>query len=63
VLQISDGTTAATLTVAAATNDSGPLAIRYAAGATVSLSVVTAAACSGHTPPAVANVVVQYQAK
>jgi hypothetical protein len=62
VLRISDGTTAATLTVAAAANDSGPLAIEYAANAPVSLSVATGAACSGILP-AVANVVVQYKVK
>jgi hypothetical protein len=46
--------------VAAAANDSGPIAQNYAAAAVLTVSVQTAAAgCS--TSPADANVVVQYR--
>jgi DNA-binding beta-propeller fold protein YncE len=63
MLQLSDGTPAGTtsLPVAAARNDSGVLAIPYAAGTPVQLTVLPPAGCS--TAPASINVVVQYQGR
>jgi hypothetical protein len=60
VVRLTDGTTPVNLTVAAAPNDSGSIAQNYAAGATLTIAVQTAAAgCT--TSPADANVVVQYR--
>jgi len=60
VVRLTDGTTPVNVTVAAAGNDSGALAQNYAAGATITVSVQTAAAgCT--TAPADANVTVQYR--
>jgi hypothetical protein len=60
VVRVSDGTTPINLTIAATGNDSGVLAQNYAAGATITISVQTAAAgCT--TVPADANVTVQYR--
>ena len=63
VLQLSDGSPAGTasLAVAAARNDSGVLAIPYAAGTPVQLTVLPPTGCS--TPPASINIVVQYQGR
>lgn len=63
VLQLTDGTPAGTtsLAVAAARNDSGVLALGYAAGTLVQLTVAPPTGCS--TPPASINVVVQYQGR
>ena len=63
VVRVSDGTTAGTrtVTIAAATNDSGALSINYAAGVPVTVSVSVTAACT--IPPASATVVVQYRAQ
>jgi hypothetical protein len=60
VIRVTDGTTPINLTLAAAANDSGAISQNYAAGATLTISVQTAAAgCT--TSPADANVVVQYR--
>jgi hypothetical protein len=60
VVRFTDGTNPVNVTIAAAANDSGTIAQNYAAGATLTLSVQTAAAgCS--TSPADANVTVQYR--
>jgi hypothetical protein len=60
VIRLSDGTTAVNLTIAAAANDSGAITQNYAAGATLTLSVQTAAAgCT--TSPADTNAVIQYK--
>jgi len=57
---LTDGTSPVNVTIAAAANDSGSIAQNYAAGATITVSVQTAAAgCT--TSPADANVVVQYR--
>ena len=62
VLSVSDGTTAQTLTITGAANDTGPIAVNYSTGATLTLKVSTAASgCS--RPPAVVNAVVQYKAQ
>jgi len=59
-IRLTDGTTAVNLTVSGAANDSGALTQNYAAGATLTLSVQTAAAgCT--TSPADTNAVVQYK--
>jgi hypothetical protein len=65
VLQVSDGTPAGTktLTVTAAANDSGPIAVNYSASAPIRVSVSTPATCDGGQQPAVANMVVQYKAR
>jgi hypothetical protein len=65
VLQISDGgtpPTTATLAIATAANDSGPIAVNYAAGVPITLSVSTPAACGilDIGAPALGNVIVQY---
>ncbi|MBS1842469.1 MAG: hypothetical protein JST77_16685 [Acidobacteria bacterium] len=60
VVRLTDGTTPVNVTVSAAANDSGAIAQNYAAGASITLSVQTAATgCT--TSPADANVVVQYR--
>jgi len=60
IVRLTDGTSPVNVTVAAAANDSGPIAQNYAAAAVLTVSVQTAAAgCS--TSPADANVVVQYR--
>jgi len=60
VVRLSDGTTSVNLTIAAAANDSGAISQNYAAGATLTLGVQTAAAgCT--TSPADANAVIQYR--
>jgi hypothetical protein len=59
VVKISDGTVAgtATLTLSSADNDSGPIAINYAAGTPITVSV------SKSPPVCSANVVAQYKAR
>jgi hypothetical protein len=60
VVRLTDGTTPVSLTIAAAANDSGSISQNYAAGASITVSVQTAAAgCT--TAPADANVTVQYR--
>jgi len=60
IVRLTDGTTPANLTIAAAANDSGAIAQNYAAGASLTIAVQTAAAgCT--TSPADANVTVQYR--
>jgi len=60
IVRLTDGTTPVNLTIAAAANDSGAIAQNYAAGASLTIAVQTAAAgCV--TSPADANVVVQYR--
>jgi hypothetical protein len=60
VARISDGTTPVSLTISGVANDSGAISQNYAAGASIVISVQTAAAgCT--TSPADANVVVQYR--
>ncbi|HUB59040.1 MAG TPA: hypothetical protein VL975_01155 [Candidatus Micrarchaeia archaeon] len=60
VVQLTDGTSPVNVTISAAGNDSGPITQNYAAAASLTLAVQTAAAgCS--TSPADANVVVQYR--
>jgi len=60
IVRITDGTTPVSVTISAAANDSGAIAQNYAAGASLSIAVQTAAAgCA--TSPADANVIVQYR--
>ncbi|GAC1626563.1 MAG: hypothetical protein NVS9B13_23000 [Candidatus Acidiferrum sp.] len=60
VVRLTDGTTPVNVTVAAAANDSGAITQNYAAAATLTVSVQTAAAgCT--TIPADANVTIQYR--
>ena len=60
VVRLTDGTTPVNVTVSAAANDSGAISQNYAAGASLTVGVQTAAAgCT--TSPADANVVVQYR--
>ena len=60
VIRVTDGTTPVNLKVAAAANDSGAISQNYAAGATLTVSVQTAAAgCT--TSPSDANAVIQYK--
>jgi hypothetical protein len=60
VVRLTDGTTPVNVTIAAAANDSGSIGQNYATGASITVSVQTAAAgCS--TAPADANVTVQYR--
>jgi len=59
VIQISDGTTSHTLTIAGTANDSGTLSLNYAAGVPITLSISTPAQC--FVPPLVGNVLIQYQ--
>jgi hypothetical protein len=63
VIRVSDGTTAGTrtLTIAALANDSGALAINYAAGIPITVGVSTSAACA--IPPVSATAVVQYKGR
>jgi hypothetical protein len=64
VVQISDGTAAGTktLTLTAASNDSGPLAVNYTAGTPITVGVSIRAAGCG-TRPQDANVIVQYKGR
>lgn len=60
VVRLTDGTTPVNVTIAAAANDSGAISQNYAGGASLTLSVQTAAAgCT--TAPADANVTIQYR--
>ena len=60
IVRLTDGTTNQDVTVSATANDSGAIAKNYAAGATLTVAVQTAAAgCT--TAPADANVIVQYK--
>jgi hypothetical protein len=60
VVRLTDGTSPVNLTISAAANDSGAIAQNYAAAASLSIVVQTAAAgCT--TSPADANVTVQYR--
>ena len=60
VVRLTDGTSPVNVTISAAANDSGPITQAYAAAASLTLSVQTAAAgCTAS--PADANVVVQYR--
>ncbi len=60
VIRVTDGTTPVNLTISAAANDSGAIAQNYAAGASLTVSVQTAAAgCT--TSPADVNVIVQHR--
>jgi len=62
VIQITDGTIAGTRTLPlqAASSDSGPLSVNYAAGVPITVGVsVAAAGCK--TSPQNANVLVQYK--
>ena len=60
IVRVTDGTTPVNVTIAAAANDSGPISQNYAAGATITVNVQTAASgCT--TAPADANVTVQYR--
>ena len=63
VISISNGAVTGSLAITAAANDSGPLALNYAAGIPITLSVSTAASCNGGMNPALANVVAQYKAQ
>jgi hypothetical protein len=64
VIQISDGTSAGTktLTLTAAANDSGPLAVNYSAGTPILVGVSIRAIGCG-TRPQNANVLVQYKGR
>jgi hypothetical protein len=60
IVRLTDGTTPVNVTISAAANDSGAIAQNYAAGASLTIAVQTAAAgCT--TSPADANVIVQYR--
>ncbi|HKV25544.1 MAG TPA: hypothetical protein VJN93_13200 [Candidatus Acidoferrum sp.] len=60
VVRLSDGTSPVNVTISAAANDSGPITQNYAAAASLTVAVQTAAAgCT--TSPADANVIVQYR--
>jgi len=60
VVRLTDGTSPVNLTISGAANDSGPIVQNYAAGASLSIAVQTAAAgCT--TSPADANVTVEYR--
>jgi len=60
VVRFTDGTSPVNVTISAAANDSSPITQNYAAGASLTVAVQTAAAgCT--TSPADANVVVQYR--
>jgi hypothetical protein len=62
-LQVSDGTPSGTqsLVISNAENDSGPLALDYAAGVSLRVSVIPASGC--HDDPGSINVDVQYQGR
>jgi hypothetical protein len=62
-VRLTDGTTAKVLTLNNAQEDSGPLAINYAAGTPLSVSVSRAATFCRGTAPADANLIVQYKAR
>jgi hypothetical protein len=60
IVRLTDGASPVNVTIAAAANDSGSITQNYSAGASLTVSVQTAAAgCT--TSPADANVVVQYR--
>ena len=60
IVRLTDGASPLNVTISAAANDSGPITQNYAAAASLTLSVQTAAAgCT--TSPADANVIVQYR--
>jgi len=60
IVRVTDGTTPINVTLSSAANDSGSVSQNYAAGASVSSSVQTAAAgCT--TSPADANIIIQYK--
>jgi hypothetical protein len=60
IVRLTDGTTPVNVSISATANDSGPIAQNYAAGASLTIAVQTAAAgCT--TSPADANVIVQYR--
>jgi hypothetical protein len=60
IVRLTDGTSPVNVTISAAGNDSGAIAQNYAAGASLTIAVQTAAAgCT--TSPADANVIVQYR--
>jgi hypothetical protein len=60
IVRLTDGTSPVNVTIAAAANDSGSIVQNYAAGASLTIAVQTAAAgCT--TSPADANVIVQYR--
>jgi hypothetical protein len=60
IVRLTDGTTPVNVTISAAANDSGAIAQNYAAGASLTIAVQTAATgCA--TSPADANVIVQYR--
>jgi hypothetical protein len=60
LVRLSDGTTPVNLAISAGANDSGAITQNYAAGATLTVTVQTAAAgCT--TAPADANAVIQYK--
>jgi hypothetical protein len=60
VVRLTDGTTPVNVTISAGANDSGAISQNYAAGASLTVALQTAAAgCT--TSPADANVVVQYR--
>jgi hypothetical protein len=60
IVRLTDGTTPVNVTIAAAANDSGAITQNYAAGASLTVTVQTAA--TGCTiSPAEANVIVQYR--
>ena len=60
VVRLTDGTTPVNVTITAAANDSGAISQNYAGGASLTLSVQTAASgCT--TAPADANVTIQYR--
>jgi Tol biopolymer transport system component len=61
-VRVTDGTTAQTLTINGNHEDSGPLAMTYAAGAPVSVHVNRVATCGSGTAPEDGNVVVQFSA-
>jgi hypothetical protein len=65
VLTVSDGTPAGTtsLAITGASSDSGPRAVNYAAGSTLTLKISTAANCPQGAPPALVNTIVQYKAQ
>jgi hypothetical protein len=60
IVRLTDGTTPVNVTISVAANDSGVISQNYAAGASLTVAVQTAAAgCT--TSPADANVIVQYR--
>jgi hypothetical protein len=60
IVRLTDGTTPVSVTISGAANDSGAITQNYAAGASLTISVQTAAAgCT--TAPADANAIIQYK--